>query len=601
MNPWEILQLQPNSNLKEIKKAYAILLKENHPEENPEGYQRLRAAYDLAIKLSKSNSDKNVINLLSDNDNLKTEFESSDSINSEEYIFNNNYKIFSNNFTLDYDKNNEVDEFFFKLNEIYKTPKLRFKEENWTELFNRPIVWDLKYNEILYSGVLNYLSTHFYITDTIWQIINKAFNYIESDSNTTQYTNISKIIDIIDKMSIISIDYLDNINPNSLDKFLFYKLSIAYNLSSNSYGKIKEYIDLAYELYSEDPELYKFKGDFYFEFKNYKNALEEYKKAYELFPDNYFLINKIARLYCYLEQYSNAIPYLKMLPLSKESAYIALMLGNCYYYTNEFKQAIKHYKEFMEFSHNHSYVKSYINSSRFNNIFHTKRKIKDNFEYYLNPLKFINTSHAEATGKNIRFSWITVIMVIGFSAKFAKIYMKVNHQNEAPEVIHTINFNKKDEQDDNIVDNVKNKDEEFKLLSDNYKSAPIDSNIKLKISNFINLPLYMVKDTSGKIIYLSESEFNSSNYSNDESKYNIKRFYFFKLDINTVTVIASDSLIESSIVKSRIKYLDGMVRNFPPELLTGIQKKLKNAYPNENLNLITDKYFENINFSFKND
>ena len=45
MNAWEILGIEPTSDKKEIKKAYARLLKQYHPEENPEKFKKIQAAY----------------------------------------------------------------------------------------------------------------------------------------------------------------------------------------------------------------------------------------------------------------------------------------------------------------------------------------------------------------------------------------------------------------------------------------------------------------------------------------------------------------------------------------------------------------------------
>ena len=49
MNAWEILGIEPTRDKKEIKKAYARLLKQYHPEENPEKFQRIQAAYQHCL------------------------------------------------------------------------------------------------------------------------------------------------------------------------------------------------------------------------------------------------------------------------------------------------------------------------------------------------------------------------------------------------------------------------------------------------------------------------------------------------------------------------------------------------------------------------
>ncbi len=51
---WDILGIQPTRDIKEIKKAYAILAKKNNPEEHPEEFRRIHDAYKSAIAFAKS-------------------------------------------------------------------------------------------------------------------------------------------------------------------------------------------------------------------------------------------------------------------------------------------------------------------------------------------------------------------------------------------------------------------------------------------------------------------------------------------------------------------------------------------------------------------
>ena len=56
MNHWKILEIEPESDLKAIKKAYAKKLKLTKPDEDPIGFQALHEAYKLAIKYAKQNA-----------------------------------------------------------------------------------------------------------------------------------------------------------------------------------------------------------------------------------------------------------------------------------------------------------------------------------------------------------------------------------------------------------------------------------------------------------------------------------------------------------------------------------------------------------------
>lgn len=49
MNPWTVLGLEPGADRDAIRRAYAQLLKTTNPEEDPEGFRVLRAAYEQVL------------------------------------------------------------------------------------------------------------------------------------------------------------------------------------------------------------------------------------------------------------------------------------------------------------------------------------------------------------------------------------------------------------------------------------------------------------------------------------------------------------------------------------------------------------------------
>ena len=56
-NMWEILGIEPGADIKSIRAAYAEKVKEHHPEDDPEGFMRLRTAYKTAIQLASAKRD----------------------------------------------------------------------------------------------------------------------------------------------------------------------------------------------------------------------------------------------------------------------------------------------------------------------------------------------------------------------------------------------------------------------------------------------------------------------------------------------------------------------------------------------------------------
>lgn len=58
MTIWQTLNIKPTHDQALIKKAYRILLKECHPEEDPEGFKRIREAYESALDQSRKSPAK---------------------------------------------------------------------------------------------------------------------------------------------------------------------------------------------------------------------------------------------------------------------------------------------------------------------------------------------------------------------------------------------------------------------------------------------------------------------------------------------------------------------------------------------------------------
>jgi hypothetical protein len=52
MTIWQILEIEQTTDIKEIKKAYAAKLKQHKPEVDPEGFQRVREAFEMAKKFA---------------------------------------------------------------------------------------------------------------------------------------------------------------------------------------------------------------------------------------------------------------------------------------------------------------------------------------------------------------------------------------------------------------------------------------------------------------------------------------------------------------------------------------------------------------------
>lgn len=81
-NPWTLLDIATGSDARTIKKAYARLLKQTRPEDDPEGFQRLRAAYEYALQTASMPGTDNITVELNDPITSNHEESSEDQSNS---------------------------------------------------------------------------------------------------------------------------------------------------------------------------------------------------------------------------------------------------------------------------------------------------------------------------------------------------------------------------------------------------------------------------------------------------------------------------------------------------------------------------------------
>ena len=53
MNIWDVLEIEATSSARAIKRAYARQLTKHHPEDDPEGFQLVQAAYERALLIAR--------------------------------------------------------------------------------------------------------------------------------------------------------------------------------------------------------------------------------------------------------------------------------------------------------------------------------------------------------------------------------------------------------------------------------------------------------------------------------------------------------------------------------------------------------------------
>ena len=129
MDFWKVLGLEPTTDAEAIRGAYREELKKHHPEEDPEGFKRLRAALEEALK------------------------------------------------SLEKDGDGEPDEFTKKIAEVYENFFRRINPDSWDVILEDEMSVSLDTSEMASETLLGYLMEHYYLPQAVWVKLEEFFGW----------------------------------------------------------------------------------------------------------------------------------------------------------------------------------------------------------------------------------------------------------------------------------------------------------------------------------------------------------------------------------------------------------------------------------------
>ena len=144
---WQVLDMEPTKDEDLIVNAYRSKVVTVNPEDDQEGFMRLREAFEMAIKFAREDD------VLTDKSQGKPDSEKTD-----------------------------VDRHIDKLNEIYSDIHKRKDLNLWKEWFADPLCVELDTADAMREATLVYLMRHFYLQFEVWKMMEDTFN-IEEDKD----------------------------------------------------------------------------------------------------------------------------------------------------------------------------------------------------------------------------------------------------------------------------------------------------------------------------------------------------------------------------------------------------------------------------------
>ncbi|HEY9060772.1 MAG TPA: hypothetical protein VIO64_09760 [Pseudobacteroides sp.] len=369
MNIWNILSIEPTDDISTIKKAYATKLKTCHPEDNPESYQKLREAFDSAIKYAKMNrkSKESVTDAIQTINNCNKD-SNIDRSNDAPLLTHKNG--FDTEYTCDQDMQNSIDDhisspkskfrndfttnvialeyandgFIEDAANIYNNFSSRIDEKKWEALLDCDLMWNLKNQEQLSIKMISFLSSHHCLPNKIWRLLDAHFDWSKSLEGLDRFfpkTFIKYIKRRVNEKQYLHYSHFVGVSNIDLEKYLELRESAFDDMNNRDFNNAYISLRQAEEIYSDDPELWKLQGMHHFYVGNLDAAEELFKRCLKFKSDD-IIIFYSSRILFRKERYSEALDECqKLQDLEALNVDQLEFVAKCYTKANRLEEAKK--------------------------------------------------------------------------------------------------------------------------------------------------------------------------------------------------------------------------------------------------------------------
>ncbi len=181
MNPWTVLGIDITSDLILIKRTYSQLLKQSHPEEDPEGFQRLREAYEAARRIASAEQER--LSSGADpslhNPELIEQMEEAGTVPATDsgHLADSEPEP----------PEETASRFLRQAAEIYDRLASRIDAEVWYLLLEEDTYSGIEVRQILRFQLLRLLMDRPWLPQRVWHILNQTFGWTELELELVQY------------------------------------------------------------------------------------------------------------------------------------------------------------------------------------------------------------------------------------------------------------------------------------------------------------------------------------------------------------------------------------------------------------------------------
>ncbi len=325
MDCFEALGISPTKEIKEIKRAYSKMLQIYNPESDPEGFQKIREAYEEAIeKAGKEDTDTQAMT--------------------------------------------PVDEFMTRFKACYDDFQKRTDEKSWRELLDSDICCNIETGKEISERILAFMMENYNYPYEIWTLFNSYFSW--SNKKEKLYQQFPKnfidfVIYKITNKTYFRYDYVKNCKHgqeefflteyskanNALEEYDLYNtkksienakevcsdhpdlliLTSRYLMTNGQLEEAKSILDSIIESNENDMFAHYYRGNLFFRLGKFNDAYNDYKKDLEFKPDFIDVLYSIGKCCISLGKYDEAAGYFeKLAELVQYNRDVRILLNSAY-------------------------------------------------------------------------------------------------------------------------------------------------------------------------------------------------------------------------------------------------------------------------------
>ncbi|MDR9853909.1 tetratricopeptide repeat protein [Paenibacillus sp. VCA1] len=407
MQIWNILGIEATDDAAKIKRAYAAKLKQHHPEDDPEGYQKLREAYDHALKLAKERRKKAAGLSMAESEGqeedarpsfvetentrhtdgrnedefdpeeigqdafgteteseIETEPEIEPEIETEaetEPDIENEYETtYVHRRLTDFGQNlppepaDSLERFMERIESLYDHFPSRIDPESWMEQLNSDVMWNVGTQSNVSIQLLYFMEENPFVPEAVWTLLENTFHWSETagedpEDFKDEFPNVYAYA--VAKPPLLHLGYtaLLQAEESVVDDFLWMREKGLLAMLERDYETAKQLLEDASEIFGEDPDAVRLLAACYAQTGDADNALQASDLLVRLQPDEIDGYMYRARAF-YERGDLNACLHDLNRVLERHPSYIAALslAGRCYRMLGEYDNAYEMYKRILD-------------------------------------------------------------------------------------------------------------------------------------------------------------------------------------------------------------------------------------------------------------